>query len=163
VVPDDYVAYFAATATAAAALIGLLFVAVSLHPDAIFGEAASSEGRLIASSAFTALVNAFFVSLLALVPNVNLGIGAGIVALFSLSSTISTHRSVNWDEPGWQLLGLALLSYATQIGLGIWLAIDKHADGAVSAFAYVMIGSFSVGLGRAWVLVEGSRFRKSRK
>jgi hypothetical protein len=163
VVPDAYVAYFAATATAAAALIGLLFVAVTLHPDAIFGEAASSEGRLIASSAFTALVNAFFVSLLALIPNVNLGIGAGIVALFSISSTISAHRSVNWDEPGWQLLGLALLSYLSQIGIGIWLTVDKHADGAVNAIAYVMIGSFSVGLGRAWVLVEGSRFGKSSK
>ena len=89
--------------------------------------------------------------------------GAGIVALFSLSSTISTHRSVNWDEPGWQLLGLALLSYLSQIGIGIWLTVDKHADGAVNAIAYVMIGSFSVGLGRAWVLVEGSRFGKSSK
>jgi hypothetical protein len=60
-------------------------------------------------------------------------------------------------------LGLALLSYLSQIGIGIWLTIDNHADGAVNAIAYVMIGSFSVGLGRAWVLVEGSRFRKSGK
>jgi hypothetical protein len=36
-VPSAYDAYFASLATAAAALIGLLFVAVSVRDDTIFG------------------------------------------------------------------------------------------------------------------------------
>jgi hypothetical protein len=51
VVPGSYVAYFTGAATAAGALIGLLFVAVSLRPDSIFGTTATAQGRLIASSA----------------------------------------------------------------------------------------------------------------
>ena len=156
VVPDSYIPYFTATATAAGALIGLLFVAVTLRPDSIFGELATPTGRLIASSAFTALVNAFFVSVLALIPGVNLGVGAGIVAVISISSTISSARKVHWQETGWRLLGLALAAYLAEIVFGVQLTIDKHAPGAVNSISYILIGSFSVALGRAWALVEGS-------
>jgi hypothetical protein len=136
---------------------------VSLRPDSVFGDAATTEGRLIASSAFVELVNAFFISLLALIPNVNRGIGAGIVSLISLSSTSSTHRAIKWDEPGWRLLGLALLAYTAQIGFGVALTINPHAAWAVNATAYIMIGSFSVALGRAWALVEGDHLKTRDK
>ena len=40
-VPDDFTGYFAAAGTAAGALIGLLFVAVSLRPETVLGRGAS--------------------------------------------------------------------------------------------------------------------------
>jgi hypothetical protein len=161
VVPDSYVAYFTGAATAAGALIGLLFVAVSLRPDSIFGRTATAQGRLIASSAFTALVNAFFVAMLALIPHTNLGVAAVIVAVLSLGSTVSMHRSVKWDEPGWRLLTLSLLAYVAQIGFGVVLVVRPHASWAVNAMAYVLIAAFSAALGRAWALVQGQHLKPS--
>ena len=67
-VPGVYDAYFATLATAAAALIGLLFVAVSVRDDTIFGPNAMPGGEALAITAFTGLVNAFVVSLLGLIP-----------------------------------------------------------------------------------------------
>jgi hypothetical protein len=49
-------------------LIGLLFVAVWLRPETVFGDGAPPAGRAQADSAFTCLADSFFVSLVALVP-----------------------------------------------------------------------------------------------
>ena len=51
-----------------------------------------------AGSAFTALVNAFSVSLLALVPTVNLVYGAVVPALVSLYNTIKLNRNLGRGE-----------------------------------------------------------------
>ena len=58
-----------------------LFVAVALRPDALFGAGASHTGRIRAGSAFTGLVNAFFISLIALIPNTNVGDTAVILGV----------------------------------------------------------------------------------
>ena len=52
-VPGVYDAYLAAMATAAAALIGLLFVAVSVRDYTIFGPNAMPGGEALAITAFT--------------------------------------------------------------------------------------------------------------
>ena len=86
-VPDDFTGYFAAAATAAGALIGLLFVAASLRPETLLGRDAPPAAKAISGSAFTALFNSFFVSLIALIPSTSLGYPAAIMALVSLYST----------------------------------------------------------------------------
>ena len=83
-VPGVYDAYFAAMATAAAALIGLLFVAVSVRDDTIFGPNAMPGGEALAITAFTGLVNSFVVSLLGLIPKINIGEPAVIMAVISI-------------------------------------------------------------------------------
>jgi hypothetical protein len=55
VVPAEFTTYLAATAAAAGVLIGLLFVAVSLRSETIFGQSASAAGRAQAGFAFTSL------------------------------------------------------------------------------------------------------------
>src|SRR5579862_8158803 len=84
VVPDSYDGYFTASTAAAGALIGLLFVAVALRPDSVFGAHASHTGRVRAGSAFTGLVNAFFISLIALIPDANLGYPAVVLGVSCL-------------------------------------------------------------------------------
>ena len=56
-VPNVYDAYLGAVATAAAALIGLLFVAVSVRDDTIFGPKAIPGGEALAITAFTGLAD----------------------------------------------------------------------------------------------------------
>jgi len=79
-VPSAYDAYFTAAATGAATLIGLLFVAVSLRDETIFGRNAIAGGEALALTAFGGLVNAFVVTLLGLVPNTNIGFAALVMA-----------------------------------------------------------------------------------
>ena len=67
-VPGVYDTYLAAMATAAAALIGLLFVAVSVRDDTIFRAEGHTGRRSLTITALTGLVNSFVVSLLGLIP-----------------------------------------------------------------------------------------------
>jgi hypothetical protein len=49
-------------------MIGLLFVAVSLRFDLVFGPNAPAGARVLVGSSFTGLVNAFSLSLLGIIP-----------------------------------------------------------------------------------------------
>jgi hypothetical protein len=90
VVTGDFIGYFAAAGT----LIGLLFVAVSLRPESVLGHAAPPAARAVAGSAFIALVNSFFVSLVAVIPDTSLGYVAAIMAVLSLWYTLNLHRAL---------------------------------------------------------------------
>lgn len=153
-VPDAFQGYFAATAAGAAALIGLLFVAVSLRPDALLGTGASASGRAVAGSAFTALVNGFFVSLIALIPFTSLGCTAVGMGALSLYATFRTHRGLDRREAGATQLVAALVAYVSQFVVGVALAVRPAAQGLVVAVCYLLVASFAVALRRAWMLMS---------
>ena len=119
-VPDNFIGYFTGAATAAGALVGLLFIAVSLRPEAVMGT--GTQLRAMAGSAFTALVNSFFVSLIALIPDTNLGYPAVIMAVISLFNTYRLHRGLGkGGESAVPLLALSLAAYLTQFVAGMVL------------------------------------------
>jgi hypothetical protein len=155
VVPDDFVIYFATAATAAGALIGLLFVAASLRPDTVLGREAPPAARAIAGSAFTALVNGFFVSLIACIPDTRLGYPAVVMALTSVWGTLRMHREIPRHDDRLLQFGLALLAYLGQLGVGVASIISPHTSGYVETLAYLIIASFAVALRRAWSLLQG--------
>jgi len=62
----SYTEFFSGAATVAGAPVGLLFVALSVAPERLRGSAASVEHQAIAATAFSALVDALFVSLIGL-------------------------------------------------------------------------------------------------
>jgi hypothetical protein len=166
VVPDAFVGFFAASAGAAAALAGLLFVAVSVAPEQTFAAGAGVARRAAAQGAYIALVNAFFFSLASLVPGVNAGLVALVVGSFSLVSTFregvlllrtpvhGARWRVLWDA---RLLLLGTVVYALQCWNGAALARDPGARGALTVLAYLVLGALAVGLGRAWELLGGPR------
>jgi hypothetical protein len=155
VVPDSFIAYFTGTATAAGALIGLLFVAISLRPEAVLGTGAPAKAQAVAGSAFTALVNSFFVSLIALIPGTNLGYSAVALALISLYSTFRLHRGLGKGESAAFQLALALAAYLTQFVAGALLIASPARHSLVYTIAYVLVAAFAAALGRAWSLVQG--------
>jgi hypothetical protein len=155
VVPDAFLRYFTAAAAAAGALIGLLFVSISLRPDSVFGGKSAADGRALAGSAFTALVNAFFVSLLALMPGANLGFTAAIMAGFSLFRTLQLHWRIGRRDLHLVSLILSLAGYLWQLVAGVLLAVQPHHSYFLYTVAYLLVGSFGVALVRAWALVQG--------
>src|SRR5271155_300351 len=99
---------------ASASFIGLLFVALSLvlarDDDAGVGSLEFTDRRL-AESAFTALANIFFVSLVALMPNTNIGDAAIVMALIGLRNSwgLFTRAKQIHKEQGGSYLGWDIL------------------------------------------------------
>jgi hypothetical protein len=155
VVPASFTPYFTAIATAAAALIGLLFVAVSLRPETVFGESATAPGRANAGSAFTALVNCFFVSVVALIPQAGVGDVSITLAIISIFATVQLHREVGRKHLQLGMLLYGLIACVFQFVNGVLCVLNPHDLTYVQVAAYVMIGQISGALSRAWSLVEG--------
>jgi len=162
VVPDAFLGYFTAAAAAAGALIGLLFVSISLRPDTVFGERALADGRALAGSAFTALVNAFFVSLLALMPQDNLGYPAAILGGYSLFRTLQLHWRIGRRDLHLVSLILSSGTYLWQLVVGVLLVTRPHDSSLVYWVAYLLIASFSLALIRAWALLQGRHISAAR-
>lgn len=116
-VPQSFHDFFIASAGASAALIGLLFVAVSFAPGRIFGSQAVAKSRDSATSAFAALVNAFFVSLVGLEPDANIGQVSTIVGAIALAETLA--KVQHWS--GWKSEKRVVQSVALLLaGLGVY-------------------------------------------
>ncbi|HEY0215808.1 MAG TPA: hypothetical protein VGC57_05400 [Cellulomonas sp.] len=160
-VPDSFTSYFTGSATAAGSLIGLLFVAIALRPESVFGPKATLSGQSLAGSAFTALVNAFFVSLIALIPGENIGTGVIVLAGLSLLSTVRLHRKLRGKSGHLWLAFLSVAAFGLQAVVGVQLLFANHTRGLVADLAYIIIAGFAVALGRAWALVQGEHLRDS--
>jgi hypothetical protein len=153
----SYTQFFSGTATVAGALVGLLFVALSVAPERLRGVTGSVEHQAIAATAFTALVNALFVSLIGIQPGGGLEYGA--VALGGLGLTSSCGLAVRlWRARGdealsrrWPyLLGFIIVVYAAQIISGL-VAGSASAEADLSVtFVYIM---FATGISRSWELL----------
>ena len=164
-VPPEFANFFIASASAGAALVGLLFVAVSLAPEQMVTRQAPMERQAVAGSAFTALINAFFLSLVALIPRFNFG--SVIVPVSSICLVTSLIQA--WQllklRKGWQSLlrraFLVLLSiglYGSELLNGLQLITDPSQVGIVYALLGCLLGAFALGLTRAWELLGAHRY-----
>jgi hypothetical protein len=155
-VPSAYDAYFTTAASAGAALIGLLFVAIALRDDTIFGRDAAPGGEALAIAAFTGLVNSFVVSLLALIPGTNIGIAAVAMAAVSLTSILRLHSRLH--RAGGRSVSVQLftvVAYVAQLGYGIVLVVRPHDTAAIPNLVYIIFAALAASLQRAWSLVRG--------
>jgi hypothetical protein len=122
-----------------------------------------AKHRTEASSAFTALVNAFFISLGGMIPHINIGILAVIMGAVALVQTLS----LLWLWPRWRrerrvARGLILfLVSAAVYGYEIWVAwplVNGASDtGALTAVMGLLLGTYAIALSRAWELLGGLR------
>jgi hypothetical protein len=160
VVPADFHDFFAASAGVAGALIGLLFVAISVAAERLaHAEASGQLHRIRARAAFISFTNALSVSLFALLPGEKIGVTALIVAfiglLFVTASLLSLIR-LRWPtvRDGLFLAGLAA-TFIYQFIAGLSVAIQPGDSGSVDAIAILVIVSFIIGISRAWELIGG--------
>jgi hypothetical protein len=154
--------FFGPCAGAAAALIGLLFVAISVEHERLTAEDANQVQRVRASAALTSFTNAFAISLFALVPGVGLGWTGFVVSLFGLffvvGSLLSLRRARQF-QPVAPRDALFLVGLVIAFGLQLFFAlrlISRASDvGAAQGLAVLVIVCFLIGIARAWELIGG--------
>jgi hypothetical protein len=168
-VPTAFLTYFAACAGAGGALIGLLFVAISISPEDTSKNGISVERRVTANNTFTAMINAFFISLAALIPYMNLGFVTLIFGLIGLSNSLGMdwllikERSSSWNT--WRSVMPRLLTVITTIGLygyecyaGERLIMSPKNVDFVVAISVVLLTIYGWGIVKAWELIGLNRF-----
>jgi hypothetical protein len=112
-VPEGLREFFAVSTGASATLLGLLFVAIAVEPKSIVGEQSPVESRSRASSAYTALLNVFFISLFGTIRGSSLGVLLLILAAVGLANALSIGVKLWRASPR----GSRVLSS----GVGLWL------------------------------------------
>jgi hypothetical protein len=160
-VPTDYHDFLLGAVSMGAALVGLLFVAISVNPGGV-GEAGHLTMRLRAASAMSALLNALFVSLVALLPGgaiggtaVALGISGTLTMVGMLFLVLRRRRDVRTVQFARMVLlvvgqgGVCVL----QVVGGVRLLGDPGDLGAVQTQAILLIVFFAIGVLRAWEYV----------
>jgi hypothetical protein len=163
VVPADIHDFFLASAGVAGALIGLLFVAISVSADRLAtAEVSGQLHRIRANAALTGFINALTVSLFALVPGEKIGLAATIVAilglLFVAASLLSLVRVrlVRWAtaRDATFLLGLGV-TFVLQLMSGLDVVDHPGDSGTVNNIAILVVVCFLIGIARAWELIGG--------
>jgi len=163
VVPADVRDFFITSGGAAGALIGLLFVAISVSAERLAREKRGAQlHRIRAVAALTAFTNALAISLFSLVPQNLLGGTAVSVALFGLTFVAGAMlslirlREVHWGivRDGVFLVGLGV-TFVLQLINGTVLISQPDNSGAVDTIAILVVVCFLIGVARAWELIGG--------
>jgi hypothetical protein len=164
VVPDDVHDFYLGSAGVAGALIGLLFVAISVSAARLSGEGAQVH-RIRAAAALTAFLDTLAVSLFALIPGHTLGPtavsagGSGIAFVAASLLSLVRLRQVRWStiRDALFLVGLTVV-FVIQILQGVDLLSRPGDADAVDTIAILVVVCFLVGISRSWELMGGPSF-----
>jgi hypothetical protein len=167
-VSPGLVSFFSASVGAGAALIGLIFVAVSIAPEKTVMVGAPLERQAVAASAYTALLNAFFISLFALIPDTSMGWVALVMSLIGLWSTVFLGWSLLKHSAGWRsvvrrliLILASIILYGYELYVAIPLINAPSNSSAAFTLATLVGVAYGLGLLRAWQLIGARRFNLS--
>lgn len=162
--------FFLAAAGVAGALIGLLFVAISVTPAAAGGKPGHLNQQIRAAVAMSMFLDALVVSLLALIPGGQyLGNGSAVLAIVGLTSTaalvITVARAPDPSRTSWQygrtmlLFAAVLAVYGLQLTSALGMNAATAGTGQVKNLAVLVIIMFLMGIARAWEVVGATKPR----
>ena len=157
--------FFAASASVAGALIGLLFVALAVVPERVLGPDASEVHGVRAAATLTAFTNALTVALFGLIPGYSVGAPATAVAAVGL---VFVARALIGVTPGWRakrvrlrdltFLASLIVVFVIQLIVAIELDHNRADRGSLQTICILVIVCFLIGIERAWELVGGPNY-----
>ena len=156
--------FFAVSAGVAGALIGLLFVAISVAPERVLGPEAQEVHAVRAAASLTAFVNALAVSLFSLIPGLGSGGVASAVSIVGLLFMVGAllrliplarAGEIHWRELSF-LAGL-LVVFVIQLLTALKLDGNERDHDAQQTICILVAICFLLGIARAWELVGGPR------
>ncbi len=163
-VPSEYANFFTTAATSGGALIGLLFVAISLAPERTVLARAPIEARIVSGSTFTAMFNAFFISLGALLPDTNIGWFALPLSIIGILNSLNQGRMLLNPWPSWQnvlrrtgLTALGLCLYIIELVCSIQLLFSPANGSPIFYLGLSVLLIYCMALIRAWELLGVQR------
>jgi hypothetical protein len=163
--PANLINFFIASASAGGALLGLLFVAISIAPEHIVARSAPMERQAVAASTYTALVNAFFISLGALIPEGGLSSTALVMSSLGLLNSLILGGNLLKHPRSWQnflrrafLIVVSLVIYGFEFNYALRLTVTHSDVGSAYLLAVLLLPVYGIGLTRAWELLGVHRF-----
>jgi hypothetical protein len=168
--PEAASEFFLGMTGAGGAFIGLLFVAISIHPQLTFRRPTGGglPRQFLAEATLVTLGNGFVVSGVALIPGVNAGWFAllggawGVVAAARLAVLLS--RAHRHDAVSrlhlLRVSGLSMVAvvlFAAESAVGVALIWQATSLAAWSALAVIVLCIDVLGLARAWILLGDPR------
>ena len=164
-IPPSFANFFIASTSAGAALVGLLFVAISIAPEHTVMVGAPLARQAVATNAFTSLLNAFFISLGALIPTSNLGWVTLVMSLLGVSTSLTLGWNLLNHRQRWQnalrntlLLMGSLIVYGYEFYYAVDLIKTPQDTEAVLVLTELLIVVYALGLIRAWELLGARRY-----
>jgi hypothetical protein len=158
VVPDAFNTFFAASAGVAGALIGLLFVAISVAPELPKGES-RIQMDIRAGVAFSVLTDALVVSLFALIPGTQMGqvavvvAGVGLATCLGLGVVLARTPAEGHRLRQVRMLVTQAAVFVLQLLVGLRVDSHPHNVSNIRSLAVLTVVFFVVGIGRAWQLI----------
>ena len=150
---SDYFNFMTVSTGAAAALIGLLFVSISLRYNEIFGANGSSNAKRLASASFTGLANAFSLSLFAIIPNSSMGIAVILMSLFAMRNSALQLKEITAHKA--RVAIPILIFYFAEFVVGVGLLFQNSKTHLYTLLCYLIFTSFIISLSRSWTLLSG--------
>jgi hypothetical protein len=171
VVPVQIHDFFLASGGVAGALIGLLFVAISVSAERLARQDHAAQlHRVRASAALTAFLNALVVSLFALIPGQKIGLATVIVGGLGLGFVTAALlslwrvRHARWATARDALFLLSLVVvFVVEMITGVQIIAQPAGSGNVNTIAVLVIVCFLIGIARAWELIGGPSIGLTRE
>ena len=157
----DYESFFIASAGASAAILGLLVVAVSVVNADDANPTTRELRTVLAGSAFVALVDIFFVSIVALTGgSVVFGLANIAMATIGLLATRQliprAKKAGNFSSSSRNrklnivFASISVGGYSAQLGLAVALLANTQSAALQRALVLVIVAFYGSALGRAW-------------
>ena len=170
----DLTTFYLGASTAAATLLGLLFIAVQFNLESFAAEA-DDRWRAVARSTYSTFVTLFVLPLLLLIPKIVVRGHGEIILIVVVASVI---RIVRTWIPVWRgvfrrhierlwetawLLAAPLLAYLYLGWLGLTLLTNQDSDSIELGIAFTLVGLFVLALRNSWHLLVEVTLERKRK
>lgn len=163
--PEQYSTFFVACSQAASALVGLLFVALSI--DVGLEREFRIKQYALSETAYISLVGIFIVSLLTLLPlALSLIGGAGIIfSLIGIAGLLRLHKNFDHEH-------VPVDTYYTFATIGVYIVLAANClwiimtDGggySLSLFSFLFVVLFGLSLVRAWRALRITKRSSTKK